>query len=158
MINADPLFNDINLLTTEKWSPCIDKGKKDYTCNCGDTHHCPGYDLTGTTRPVGSGYDMGAYEIALGGVERITNYGLRITNWPNPFFESTTFSYTLKESAQVTIQIFNSFGQLVAEPVNTVQPRGEQHVKWDAGNLPSGMYYFRLQAGGQVGSGKLIKW
>jgi flagellar hook assembly protein FlgD len=91
-------------------------------------------------------------------IARITDYGIRITNWPNPFIESTTFSYTLKESSQVTLQIFNSFGQLVAEPVNKIQIKGEEHVKWDAGNLPAGMYYYRIHAGKQVGSGKIIKW
>jgi hypothetical protein len=101
---------------------------------------------------------MGAYDVVGVGVEKITDYGLRITNWPNPFIESTTFLYTVNEASHVSLQVFNSFGQLVAEPVNKIQPKGEQHVKWDAGNLPAGMYYFRLQAGGQVGSGKIIKW
>ncbi len=102
---------------------------------------------------------MGAYDLkAWGqGAGKITNYELRISNWPNPFAESTTFRYTLKESLLVNIQVFNGFGQLVAEPVNTNQAKGEQTLQWNSGNLPAGMYYYRIRAGKQVGSGKMVK-
>jgi hypothetical protein len=159
-INTDPLFTDLALLTTEHWGPCIDKGTKDYTCNCGVTHHCPGYDITGITRPAGIGYDMGAYDMkAWGqGVGQITNDGLRITNYPNPFVESTTFIYTLKVSSQVLLQIFNSFGQLVSEPVSKMQQKGEQKALWYGNDLPSGIYYYRIQAGEHYGTGKMVKF
>jgi hypothetical protein len=158
MINADPLFSDITTLSVDPLSPCVDKGVAKYTCTHGETFQSPDNDILGNLRPVGPGYDMGAYDtLAPGGIEQIANYELRITNYPNPFSASTAFSYTLNKPGQVTLKIFNSFGQLVAEPVNCIQVKGKQHVKWDAGNLPSGMYYFRLQAGGQVGSGKGIK-
>ena len=86
------------------------------------------------------------------------NNELRITNNPNPFTESTTFSYTLKESSQVILNIYNSFGQLVAEPVNTTQIKGDHRLQWDAGNLPAGIYYYRLQAGNKVEIGKMVKY
>jgi hypothetical protein len=154
------LFSDTDLLTTKPWSPCVDKGTINYLCNCGDIQNCPSFDITGTSRPVGNGIDMGAYDIKASGdgIGRITNYELRIMNYPNPFIESTTFSYTLKESSQVILQIYNSFGQLVAEPLNTTQAKGEHQVQWNAGNLPAGMYYYRIQAGSKIGSGKIIKW
>jgi hypothetical protein len=160
MINADPLFSDVSLLTIEHWSPCVDKGAKDFTCNCGILHHCPGYDLTGITRPVGVGYDMGAYDLqAWGqGISQVTIDDLRLTNYPNPFTGSTTFIYSLKEPSQVTIQIFNSFGQLVAEPVNSLQQKGQQEVHWNAGDLPAGIYYYRLQAWSLEESGKMVKY
>jgi hypothetical protein len=160
VINTDPIFSDKVLLTTEHWSPCVDKGTKEYTCNCGNIYHCPGYDITGITRPAGIGYDMGAYDMkAWGqGIGQIANDGLRITNWPNPFSNSTTFSYTLQRPSQVTLQIYNSFGQLVSEPVNTTQASGEQTVQWKAGGLPSGIYYYRMGAGGTTGTGKMVKW
>ena len=160
LINEDPLFANLETLRTEDHSPCVDAGISGFTCNHGLTFYAPAYDILGNSRPQGPEYDMGAHDMKYWpeGIGRITDYGLRITNWPNPFIESTTFSYTLKESSQVTIQIFNSFGQLVSEPVNSTQSKGEQHVKWDAGNQPAGMYYYMLRAGGQVGSGKIIKW
>jgi len=160
IINEDPLFSEIELLATKPWSPCVDKGTVNYLCNCGDIQNCPSFDITGTLRPVGNGIDMGAYDIKASGegIGRITDYGLRITNWPNPFIEHTTFSFPLNESSRVILQIYDSFGQLVAEPLNTIQSKGEHHVIWNAGNEPAGMYYYRIQAGSKIGSGKIIKW
>ncbi len=159
MIKSDPLFSDTTLLTTEHWSPCVDMGIAQYTCAHGTLFLSPPEDILGNLRPAGAGYDMGAYDLkAWGpGIGQITNYELRITNWPNPFAESTTLRYRLKESLLVNIQVFDSFGQLVAEPVNTNQAKGEQTLQWNSGNLSVGMYYYRIQAGKQVGSGKMVK-
>jgi hypothetical protein len=88
----------------------------------------------------------------------IMDYGLGITNYPNPVSQSTTFSYTLKEPRHVTIQIFNSFGQMITEPLNAYQSKGEQKVAWNTSDLPSGIYFYRILAGKEVGGGKMIKW
>jgi len=160
MINTDPLFSDATLLPTERWSPCVDHGVAQYTCSHGQTYYSPSVDILGHLRPVGAGYDMGAYDTIKSwgpGIEQITNDDLRITNYPDPFISSTTFSYILQEPSLVTLQIFNNFGQLVAEPVNTVQQGGEQNVRWDAENLPAGMYYYRIQVGTLIGNGKMVK-
>jgi len=77
--------------------------------------------------------------------------------YPNPTSQSTTFSYTLKEPGHVTIQIFNTFGQMVAGPLNANQNKGEQKVTWDVGDLPAGIYFYRIQAGKEAGEGKMIK-
>jgi CubicO group peptidase (beta-lactamase class C family) len=83
--------------------------------------------------------------------------GNTFTIYPNPFSNSTTFSYKLAEQSKVKLQIFNCFGQQVAEPVNTIQLKGEQDVKWDNRNLPTGIYYYRIHMGSQVESGKMVK-
>jgi hypothetical protein len=92
------------------------------------------------------------------GTEEITNYGLRITNFPNPVYQTTTFSYTLDDAGLVSIQLFNSFGQLVTEPLKAYQHKGEQQVTWNAGELPVGIYFYRIRTGEEAGEGKLIKW
>jgi hypothetical protein len=160
MIKSDPLFSDITLLTTEHWSPCVDKGVAQYTCANGETFQSPQHDIIGISRPVGAGFDMGAYDIkAWGpGVGEISDFGFRISNWPNPFNSSTTFSFTLTEPSSVTLHIFNNFGQLVAEPVNATQVKGEQTLQWNSGNLPAGIYFYYIQAGKQAGSGKVVKY
>lgn len=112
-------------------------------------------------------YDYGTVENSIGlaigelidGIGNMlsTKGKLQITNSPNPVSRSTTFSYTLNDAGQVTIQIFDNFGRLVAEPVNSWQTKGEQRVSYDASGLPAGIYYYRLQAGERTGTGKMIK-
>ncbi len=62
-INTDPLFVDMNNLIPQTWSPVIDAGTTSYTCAHGDLHLCPQFDMLGNPRPVGKGYDMGAYDM-----------------------------------------------------------------------------------------------
>jgi hypothetical protein len=75
---------------------------------------------------------------------------------PNPFTSTTTLSYTISEPTTVTISIFNPQGQLI-EKIEKEQLKGEQKVQWSAEGLPAGMYYFRIQAGDKIGSGKMVK-
>jgi D-alanyl-D-alanine carboxypeptidase len=89
--------------------------------------------------------------------EKITGTGLQITNCPNPCAVSTTFSYNLGTASEVKLQIFNTLGQLVAEPVHSWQQPGDHEFGWNAGNLPSGIYFYRIRAGNKTGSGKIVK-
>ena len=112
------------------------------------------YDY-GATYPGEIG--MATAELPVGIINnKITNDVFRIMNFPNPVAQSTTFSYKLKESGQVTIQIFNCFGQLIAEPLDANQAKGEQIVTWSTGDLPAGIYFYRILAGKEVGGGKMV--
>jgi len=159
LIFSDPLFLDPMTLETEHWSPCVDNGIQSYDCIHGETFDAPGFDILGNSRPVGLGYDMGAYDIEAWGVgiKRITNDDLRFTIYPDPFTSSTTFAYELKESCQGKLEIFDSFGRKVAEPINGQQLQGKQEVPWDASGLPAGIYFYRLEAGSDIGKGKIVK-
>lgn len=75
--------------------------------------------------------------------------------FPNPFITSTTIKYQLDHPSEVTISIFNSFGEQV-ELIRQKQSQGKQQVVWNAEGLPSGIYFFTLKAGEQVASGKLV--
>jgi CubicO group peptidase (beta-lactamase class C family) len=77
--------------------------------------------------------------------------------FPNPFNDHTRFEYTLDEPASVCLTVYNNLGQQVGIMVNEKQPEGKNRVQWNAEGLPVGMYYYRIQAGKQVGSGKLVK-
>jgi hypothetical protein len=158
IIFANPLFSDTIKLIPEQLSPCVDVGIASYTCIHGDTCFAPLYDFTGAPRPVGGGYDMGAYDTAYwDGIHSIIKNEMSFSAWPNPFSAFTTFTYTLEESSQVLLQMFDGYGRLVDEPVNAFQPRGEHYLQWNAGRLLSGIYYCRLTAGKQSMSGKIIK-
>jgi uncharacterized delta-60 repeat protein len=68
-------------------------------------------------------------------------------NYPNPFNPTTTIKYDIPVENFVILKIFNTLGQEVATLVNEMQAPGFKAVKWDASNLPSGIYIYRLTAG-----------
>lgn len=77
-----------------------------------------------------------------------------LQNYPNPFNPSTTIAYTLPRSAHVRLKVFNVLGEEVAELVNGEIVAGFHEALWQADALPSGVYFYRLQArqidGGQA--------
>ena len=68
-------------------------------------------------------------------------------NYPNPFNPSTTISYTLAENTDVSLKIFDVMGQEVAKLVNEKQSAGTHNVQFDASELSSGIYFYKLIAG-----------
>lgn len=77
-------------------------------------------------------------------------------NYPNPFNPVTTIRYQLPQSSHVTLKIYNIFGQVVATLVDGAEHAGFKSVEWNAGNIPSGVYLYHLQAGNFVETKKMI--
>ena len=80
-------------------------------------------------------------------------------NYPNPFNPSTIIHFELPQTGYVTLKVYNLLGQEVAMLVNEVKPAGFYAVKWNASNVPTGMYFYQLTSGGfsQVKKMLLIK-
>ncbi|MFV1884306.1 MAG: T9SS type A sorting domain-containing protein [Balneola sp.] len=76
-------------------------------------------------------------------------------NYPNPFNPTTTINYSVENAGPVTISVYNLMGQKVAELVNESKAAGSYNVTWNAANAASGMYYYRLEAGGQTMTRKM---
>ncbi|MCH8012881.1 MAG: T9SS type A sorting domain-containing protein [Candidatus Marinimicrobia bacterium] len=77
-------------------------------------------------------------------------------NYPNPFNAITTIQYQLPASSEVLLMIYNIRGQEVLRLVESEQPAGYHQITWNATNVASGMYFYRLQAGDFVQTRKMI--
>jgi hypothetical protein len=77
-------------------------------------------------------------------------------NFPNPFNPSTNISYQLPFSGQVALKIYDVLGKEVATLVNEEKPAGSYQVNWNASNLSSGIYFYRLHTGSFVETKKMI--
>lgn len=77
-------------------------------------------------------------------------------NYPNPFNGKTIIKYTLPEQSSVKLNIYNLTGALVKSEALGNQPAGENQFTWDASNTPSGIYYYRIQAGDSRAIGKMV--
>lgn len=69
-------------------------------------------------------------------------------NYPNPFNPYTIIEYQLNHAAPVVLKVFNSLGQEIRTLVNEPQSPGNYQIRFDGSNLSSGVYYYRIKAGG----------
>jgi hypothetical protein len=68
-------------------------------------------------------------------------------NHPNPFNPATKIDFSLREECEVNLAVYNVLGQKVATLVNGRMVAGEHSVNWDARDVGSGVYFYRLTAG-----------
>ncbi len=89
--------------------------------------------------------------------ENIIPTGYEISqNYPNPFNPTTSIAYTLPVKSEVAIKVYNSIGQLVTTLVNGVVEQGKHRVDWNASNVSSGVYFYKIEAGEFTSTKKMI--
>ena len=161
-INSDPEFrNGFHLGDS---SQCIGKGTNGFQIN-GVWIYPPNEDLDHNPRPSpqSSMSDMGAYENSLGKPLAVVSnedgtvkkFGLS-QNFPNPFNPSTVIGYQLPVNTMVTLKIYDVLGRDVQTLVNERQTAGSYSVTFNAATLPSGVYFYRLEAGTYTATKKLL--
>jgi hypothetical protein len=68
-------------------------------------------------------------------------------NFPNPFNPTTTISFTLPQPSLVNVKVFNTIGQVISVLANkNIYPAGQVHLTFTSNNLPSGVYYYSVDA------------
>ncbi len=77
-------------------------------------------------------------------------------NFPNPFNPVSTLRYSLPSETHVTLSVYNVLGQEVSRLIDELQLPGYKSVSFDAGNLSSGVYFYRLRAGNLVDVKKML--
>ena len=78
-------------------------------------------------------------------------------NFPNPFQRTTEINYSIASKGDVELVVFNSVGELVATLIHESQGEGEYSTVWDAGNLPTGIYFYLLKVNNELQYKKSIK-
>jgi thiol-disulfide isomerase/thioredoxin len=79
-----------------------------------------------------------------------------IQNYPNPFNAVTTIAFNLDRKSSVDLSVYNIYGQKVATLAGGIHAAGYHAVKWDASDEASGVYFYRLEASGEVLSKRMI--
>ena len=136
-IDADPLFCDLDSgdYTLAKNSPCVGTGENNA--------------------------NMGAFGVGCEEILSIQNEVIPTSftlhqNYPNPFNPITTLRYDLPQETDVTLTIYDITGRMVQTLVNELQQSGMKKVIWNASDVSSGVYIYRIQAGNFTQTRKMI--
>jgi hypothetical protein len=76
---------------------------------------------------------------------------------PNPFARSATIHFRLPAAGPVRLGVYDLAGRLVCRLLDETRPAGEHAVVWQPGDAPSGIYYLRIESGGQTVTKRCVK-
>ena len=77
-------------------------------------------------------------------------------NYPNPFNLSTNIAYQIPERGNVSLKVYDMLGKEVTTLVEEYKDEGRYETNFAAGNLASGIYFYKLQAGSFVETKKMV--
>ncbi len=77
-------------------------------------------------------------------------------NYPNPFNPTTKISFSIPESGIVNLKIYDLLGGEVAELINSEMKTGNHSINFDASNLSSGMYFYKIETGSYSQTRKMM--
>jgi len=171
-IYDNPQFLDTTYFLLSDTSKCIDAGNPDPMYNDVEDPLNPGYPL-----PPAQGTllnDMGhcggpnstwwanTWPFIITNVEIdfedgfIPEHYTLSQNYPNPFNPTTTIKFSLSEPSSVTLKVYNILGQDVITLVTEEFGAGNYNYEWNAVGMPSGVYFYKLQAGDFVETKKMV--
>ena len=88
-------------------------------------------------------------------VAEVKSYALS-QNYPNPFNPTTKITYSVAKTEKVKLTVYNLLGMQVAELVDGVKGAGIYTVEFNARNLPSGVYFYKLETANQQLTKKMV--
>jgi uncharacterized protein (TIGR03790 family) len=112
-------------------------------------------NTSGASNTVSAYVNKSLHKETVQGQNVVNTYSLS-QNYPNPFNPTTTINYSLRNDGFVSLKVYDILGREVRALVNENQEAGEHSVYFNASNLPSGVYIYRIQAGSFVSAKKMI--
>ena len=115
-----------------------------------------------TDNLLSAGVDGGIFQSAqpvLGVAERQSGLPISFTldqNYPNPFNPATQIRFTVPKAGIVTLTVYDVLGQQIVTLIDGRQEPGDHSISWNALNVPSGVYFFRIVAGDFVQTKKMV--
>jgi hypothetical protein len=79
-----------------------------------------------------------------------------LQNYPNPFNAQTTISYNLTYAAEVTLDIYDILGRKIQTLVSGLQSAGSHDIIWNAGDIASGIYFYKINSNGKSKAGHCL--
>ncbi len=141
---GNPMFNAD--YTLEPGSPAINKGV--------EIGSLCGYDKAGIIRPQMGIVDLGAYEsfyLGKAGEKNITPAAFELSqNYPNPFNPATVIRFSIPETSEISLVVYDLLGNEVANLLSGVKAEGTYQVEFNGNGLASGVYLYCLNAGGST--------
>jgi hypothetical protein len=109
---------------------------------------------------AGSDIAAGQFNIGVSSIDDSDNiipgeYSLE-QNYPNPFNPVTMINFSIPNEDLVTLKIYNTIGEEIETLINEMKQAGNYNVSFNASSLPSGIYFYRLQAGDFLETKKMI--
>jgi len=160
---SDILIVKVDSLGYKQWSKTIGSSNGDYASDICVTSD-GGYIIVGTMSSYGVASRY-IWVIRLGsdpvGIKEDLSslvpdaYSLS-QNFPNPFNPSTKINYSVPQSSQVIIKVFDILGNEIETLVNEEKITGTYELTWNAADLPSGVYFYQLRAGIFIETKKMI--
>jgi hypothetical protein len=89
-------------------------------------------------------------------INKLSNQYKLFANYPNPFNPTTKIKYQIPELSFVILKVYDVLGSEIATLANEKKSVGSYEVEFDASNLPSGIYFYKLQAGDFIETKKML--
>jgi phosphatidylserine/phosphatidylglycerophosphate/cardiolipin synthase-like enzyme len=151
----NPAWNPMTITGSHNWSSAAENANNENTMVIKDAEIASQYLQEFTARY----YQFGGSDSITVGVQALDQVPVKFTlsqNYPNPFNPRTTVGFQLPVTSSVELALYDVLGRKVAVVVNGKKARGSYEVQINATGLASGVYIYRLTAGRNVASHKMI--
>lgn len=92
-----------------------------------------------------------------GDIKEESNSDAFISAYPNPFSQETIIRFSLSTRSDVSLDIYSNQGKFISRIANQSFDQGDHQLRWNANDLPAGMYIIKMMVGGKMYSSKVVK-